>query len=143
MILGAYVLFLLLLWIVYHAGRRWLAPPGALLAHSVVRSLSATGAVALSVVALAVLSASSPSTYGVILLLLFAVGGALYTLGVAVWRGRAALALRILGWAGMVLALLAPSILTLALPVVALLSITLRAAGGETKATQAASLPSA
>jgi hypothetical protein len=143
MILGAYLLFLVLLWIVYLAGRRLLAPGAAPLAGSTIRSLAATGAGALVIGALAILSTSSPSAYGVILLLVFASGGALYALGVVVWGGRLALTVRILGWAGIVVALLAPSVLTLALPLVALLAVTLRPVEGERRAAKTASLPSA
>jgi hypothetical protein len=52
-------------------------------------------------------------------------GGALYVLGVILWRGRLALMLRVLGWALAVAALAAPSVLTLALPAAALLIVTL------------------
>jgi hypothetical protein len=52
-------------------------------------------------------------------------GGALYVLGVILWRGRLALMLRVLGWALAVAALAAPSMLTLALPAAALLIVTL------------------
>lgn len=64
---------------------------------------------------------------GVELLLLasLAAGGAIYVLGVMLWRGRAALALRAVGWSLAVAALAVPSILSLALPATALLIVTL------------------
>jgi hypothetical protein len=60
-----------------------------------------------------------------VLLSALAVGCGLFTLGVSLWRGRLALALRALGWVVAVAALVVPSILTLALPAAALLIVTL------------------
>jgi hypothetical protein len=59
------------------------------------------------------------------LLAFLAVGSGAFVLGVLLWRGRVALMLRALGWALAVAALAVPSILTLALPPVALLIVTL------------------
>jgi hypothetical protein len=59
------------------------------------------------------------------LLALLAGGSSIFVLGVILWRGRAALMLRTLGWVLAVGALVVPSILTLALPPVALLIVTL------------------
>jgi hypothetical protein len=59
------------------------------------------------------------------ILVSLAVGGALFALGAILWRGRLALALRAVGWALAVAALAVPSMLTLALPVAALLIVTL------------------
>jgi hypothetical protein len=59
------------------------------------------------------------------LLASLAVGSSVFVLGVILWRGRAALMLRALGWVLAVGALAVPSILTLALPPVALLIVTL------------------
>lgn len=52
-------------------------------------------------------------------------GSIVYAAGLLVWRGRQALALRILGWALMVVAFVIPSTLTLGLPLVALLAVAL------------------
>jgi hypothetical protein len=48
-------------------------------------------------------------------------GGVVYVAGLLTWRGGQALDLRILGWVLMVTALVIPSMLTLGLPLVALL----------------------
>jgi hypothetical protein len=60
-----------------------------------------------------------------VLLVSLAGGCALFVLGVILWRGRAALTLRALGWALAVAVLAVPSMLTLALPPAALLVVTL------------------
>jgi hypothetical protein len=60
-----------------------------------------------------------------VLLVLLAAGGGLYAAGAVLWRGRAAHALRGLGWALAVAALVVPSMFTLALPAAALLIVTL------------------
>jgi hypothetical protein len=52
-------------------------------------------------------------------------GGFLYFQGVALWRGRGAYSLRVVGWCLVVAALSVPSILTLALPVVAIMAVVL------------------
>jgi hypothetical protein len=52
-------------------------------------------------------------------------GGVVYAAGLLAWRGGQALGLRTLGWVLMVTALVIPSTLTLGLPLVALLALTL------------------
>jgi hypothetical protein len=52
-------------------------------------------------------------------------GSIMYAAGLLVWRGPQALGLRVLGWVLMVAALVIPSTLTLGLPLVALLALTL------------------
>ena len=59
------------------------------------------------------------------LLASLAAGSSLFVAGVILWRGRVALTLRAVGWALAVGALAVPSILTLALPPVALLVVAL------------------
>jgi hypothetical protein len=59
------------------------------------------------------------------LLASLAAGGGLFALGAILWRGRAALLLRMLGWGVAVAALAVPSLFTLALPAAALLIVTL------------------
>jgi hypothetical protein len=59
------------------------------------------------------------------LLASLAAGGGLFALGAILWRGRAALLLRMLGWGVAVTALVVPSLFTLALPAAALLIVTL------------------
>jgi hypothetical protein len=56
---------------------------------------------------------------------LISLGAVVYAAGLLAWRGSQAVGLRILGWAFMVIALVIPSTLTLALPLVALLATTL------------------
>jgi hypothetical protein len=52
-------------------------------------------------------------------------GSIVYAAGLLAWRGGQALGLRVLGWVLMVVALVIPSTLTLGLPLVALLVLTL------------------
>jgi hypothetical protein len=52
-------------------------------------------------------------------------GSAVYAVGLLAWRGGRALGLRVLGWVPMAAALVIPSTLTLGLPLVALLALTL------------------
>ena len=52
-------------------------------------------------------------------------GGILYGAGLLGWRGGRALGLRVLGWVLMVAAFMIPTTLTLGLPLVALLALTL------------------
>jgi hypothetical protein len=52
-------------------------------------------------------------------------GSVVYAAGLLAWRGGRALGLRVLGWVLMVVALVIPSTLTLGLPLVALLALTL------------------
>lgn len=52
-------------------------------------------------------------------------GSIVYAAGLLAWRGRQALGLRVLGWVLMVAALVIPSTVTLGLPLVALLALTL------------------
>lgn len=56
---------------------------------------------------------------------LISLGAVAYAAGLLAWRGGQAVGLRILGWVLMVIALVIPSTLTLALPLVALLATTL------------------
>jgi hypothetical protein len=52
-------------------------------------------------------------------------GSIVYAAGLLAWRGGGALGIRVLGWVLMVAALVIPSTLTLGLPLVALLALTL------------------
>jgi hypothetical protein len=52
-------------------------------------------------------------------------GSIVYAAGLLAWRGGQALGLRVVGWVLMVAALVIPSTLTLGLPLVALLALTL------------------
>jgi hypothetical protein len=86
--------------------------------------VGALGAAILAVVA-GVFLAQDASSRELVVLVSVAAGGCLYGFGVVRWRGRAALALRVLGWALAVAGLAVPSLLTLALPAAALLVVTL------------------
>jgi hypothetical protein len=85
------------------------------------------GALAAGVVATlgAAIMVEGESGLELALLTSLAIGGALYVVGVILWRGPAALVLRALGWALAVAGLAVPSMLTLALPAAALLIVTL------------------
>jgi len=53
-------------------------------------------------------------------------GGSLHLIGIIAWRGRHGFALRFGGWALMTLALMTPSTLTLALPLLSVLAVAFR-----------------
>jgi hypothetical protein len=86
--------------------------------------MGAFGAGTLAVLAAGVL-AQGADRLELVLLASIGAGGCLFVLGVVLWRGRAALVLRALGWVLAVAALAVPSLLTLALPAAALLVVTL------------------
>jgi hypothetical protein len=85
------------------------------------------GALAAGLVAVlpALILLDEDSRFEFVLLASLAVGGGLFALGAIMWRGRFALMLRALGWALAIAALAVPSTLTLALPLAALLIVTL------------------
>jgi hypothetical protein len=60
-----------------------------------------------------------------VILLVFATGALLMLGGLALWAGQAALLLRFLGWSLMVLTAAIPSVLSLSLPLLAALALTL------------------
>jgi hypothetical protein len=87
-------------------------------------SLALVGALSLGALEL-VVNLQMITSVGVILVLVFVQAAFTYAVGVALWRGQTAFALRLAGWTLMVLCLAVPSTLTLALPVVALLCLSL------------------
>jgi hypothetical protein len=91
-----------------------------------VRAVAAAVGLAATAVALALLAQNEGSALGIALLLALALGGTNFAAGVLRWRGASARRLRIVGWAAMMCALLVPTTLSLALPLVALLALTLR-----------------
>jgi hypothetical protein len=99
-----------------------------LLAMLAVRLAAAAFGVAAAAVGLILLGQHRATALGTAMLIVLALGGANYAAGILVWRGTAAYRLRVAGWAAMMCALLVPSTLSLALPVVALLGLTLRSA---------------
>jgi hypothetical protein len=108
-----------------HETRSWLRRVGPQRELAVRMGALAAGIIA---VLSAVLLLEGESGAELALLALLAVGGGVFLLGVILWRGGTALALRAVGWVLAVTALAAPSILTLALPAAALLIVTLGAA---------------
>jgi hypothetical protein len=76
--------------------------------------------------------AESPLAYAVFGALAF--GGAIYVLGVVIWRGVVAFALRLAGWVLMVFAVGVPSTLLLGLPFVCTLAVGLRRADSPRRA---------
>jgi hypothetical protein len=86
---------------------------------------AAVGAMGLAVLGLQLGAADQPQVVGTMIGALVSLGAVAYGAGLLVWRGGQAVRLRILGWALMVTALVIPSTLTLALPLVALLAATL------------------
>jgi hypothetical protein len=105
-----------------HETRSWLRRAGP--QRELAVRMGALAAGVFSVVS-AVLLVEGESGVELALLALLAVGGGVFLLGVILWRGGTALALRAIGWALAVTALAAPSLLTLALPAAALLIVTL------------------
>jgi hypothetical protein len=105
-----------------HETRGWLIKAGPQRELAVRMGALAAGVVG-ALAALVLLEGES----GFVLAMLASLGAGcgLFVLGVILWRGRAALLLRALGWALAVGALAVPSILTLALPPAALLIVTL------------------
>lgn len=75
---------------------------------------------------LLLVSSQEPTEFpGVVILLVYATGALLMLGGLALWVGQGALLLRFLGWSLMVLAAAIPSVLSLSLPPLAALALTL------------------
>lgn len=89
------------------------------------RLLGTLVAAALAGIGLMLLPGATATALATALLAALVCGAAVYVAGVAVWEGRAGRRLRTIGWIGMVVPLLVPSTLTLALPLLALLALTL------------------
>jgi hypothetical protein len=92
------------------------------------RLVGIVGATATAAIALLVISTNHPTTLGRIDVLILLVGSLLYLVGLALWLERTGLILRFIGWMLAAGALAIPSTLTLLLPLVALLVLTLRPA---------------
>jgi hypothetical protein len=86
---------------------------------------AAAGAMGLAVLGRQLGAADQAHVAGWMIGALVSLGAVAYAAGLLVWRGGRAVRLRILGWALMVTALVMPSTLTLALPLMALLAATL------------------
>ena len=83
------------------------------------------GALGVAVLGLQLGAADHVHVLGWMIGALISLGAVAYAAGLLAWRGGQAVGLRILGWVLMVIALVIPSTLTLALPLVALLATTL------------------
>ncbi len=95
-------------------------------AEAPARLIAALIGTALAAVGLIQLSRHTAQTAGTAILIVLAIGGCLYVSGVLWWEGRVGYWLRMIGWMGMIIPLLIPSTLSLTLPLVALLALTLR-----------------
>jgi hypothetical protein len=81
---------------------------------------------ALALFGLVLISSRHAQTLGEVVLATLVFGAVVYVLGVLSWDGAASHQLRRVGWVAMTLALLVPTTLSLALPAIALLTLTLR-----------------
>ena len=123
MILVAYA-FLILAVLAYSRGLiRPVSPRLAL----PVRALGALAGVAFAGMALLLLG-EAPTVVGTAVLLLLAIGAAVYVWGLVRWRAPDRFVLRRTGWFSIVAALAVPSTLTLLMPVACLLVLTLGSA---------------
>jgi hypothetical protein len=123
MIFLAYLtLFVALLSLLGRETRGWL-PRAAPQRELAVRMGALAAGVVAALAALVLLEGETGLE--LVLLMSLAAGGGLFALGAILWRGRAAHALRALGWGLAVAALAVPSMFTLALPAAALLIVTL------------------
>ena len=86
---------------------------------------TAVGALGVAVLGLQLGAADHVHVLGWMIGALISLGAVAYAAGLLAWQGGQAVGLRILGWVLMVIALVIPSTLTLALPLVALLATTL------------------
>ena len=86
---------------------------------------TAVGALGVAVLGLQLGAANHVHVLGWTIGALVSLGAVAYAAGLLAWRGARPLAWRILGWVLMVTALVIPSTLTLALPLVTLLATTL------------------
>jgi len=90
------------------------------------RVLGMIGATATASIALLLIASNHSSTLGLVLLVTLCLGSVVYLGGLALWHERAGYALRLAGWILAVSALAIPSTLTLLLPVVCLLALTIK-----------------
>jgi hypothetical protein len=92
------------------------------------RLVGIVGATTTAAIALLVISTKHPTTLGRVDVLILLVGSVLYLVGLALWRESLGFILRFIGWMLAAGALAIPTTLTLLLPLVALLALTLRPA---------------
>jgi len=127
----AYLVFLVaLVWAVIRQRRPWIGRVSGA-GQQGLRLTALVVAIAIGSLGMLVIAIQPAGQHGIYRWLGYAVGSTmlvgalLYTIGLAVWLDRPALALRLSGWMLMAVALVVPSTLTLALPVVAALVVTL------------------
>jgi hypothetical protein len=127
----AYLVFLIaLVWAVIRRRRPWISRISAA-SQQALRLIAMVLAIAIGSLGCLVIAIQPPGQHGIYRWLGYAVGstmlvGALqYAIGLGIWLDRPAFALRLSGWMLMAAALVVPSTLTLALPVVAAMVVTL------------------
>jgi hypothetical protein len=127
----AYLLFFIaLVWAVIRRRRPWIGRVSGA-GQQGLRLSAMVLAIAIGSLGMLVIAIQPPGQHGIYRWLGYAVGSTmlvgalLYAIGVGVWLDRPAFALRLSGWILMAAALVVPSTLTLALPVVAALVVTL------------------
>ena len=141
----AYLVFLIaIVWAVLRRRRPWIrqvSSPG----RQAVRLTAMVLAIAIGSLGCLIIAIQPPGQHGVYRWLGYGVGstmlvgGLLYVIGLGVWIDRTAFALRLSGWMLMAAALVVPSTLTLALPVVAAMIVTVAnipSRGGSQRSTQ-------
>ena len=123
------VLLIAIVWAIIRRRRPWIRTVSAagqqllrLTAMALVLAVGSLGALVIAI--------QPPGQHGIYRGLGYAIGSTmlagalLYALGLCLWRDRTAFALRLSGWVLMAAALVVPSTLTLALPVVAAMLVT-------------------
>lgn len=124
------VLLIALVWAVIRRRRPWISRVSAA-SQQALRLTAMVLAIAIGSLGCLVIAVQPPGQHGIYRWLGYAVGSTmlvgalLYAIGLVVWLDRSALALRLSGWMLMAAALVVPSTLTLALPVVAAMVVTL------------------
>ena len=135
MIFAAYASLLIAVW-VYLRGSETIPPRY----EAAVRVLGVLVGVGFACIGLVLLGNEGATTLGNVALLLLVFGGVVYAWGLVRWRTPDGLVSRRVGWILVVAALSVPSTLTLLLPLVSLLVLTLRSMG-EPRAVIARSAP--
>jgi hypothetical protein len=127
----AYLVFLIaLVWAVIGRRRPWIRRVGGA-SQQGLRLTAMVLAIAIGSLGCLVIAIQPPGQHGIYRWSGYAVGSTmlvgalLYAIGLGVWLDRTALALRLSGWMLMAAGLVVPSTLTLALPVVAAMAVTL------------------
>ena len=127
----AYLVFLIaLVWAVIRRRRPWIRRVSSA-SQQALRLTAMVPAIAIGSLGMLVIAIQPPGQQGIYRWLGYAVGSTmlvgalLYAIGLVVWLDRTGFALRLSGWMLMAAALVVPSTLTLALPVVAAMVVTL------------------